>query len=177
MWLGFVGIAAYIPGVLLTELCQLEGTLFLVFLMVTVAPSKFSLWPEGEEQRGGHRAVRRSGMLKFPLAAGQEWCQSFLSIIPSWHPSLINVSGPAISLLLWFWEWKIGYCLPSKFVWLSGYIPIESRKSCADQKTTSTAYSVINFNIYAVPTCELEIISVTIGKERQEFQRAKRLSF
>lgn len=48
--------------------------------------------------------------------------------------------------------------------------PIESRKSCADQKTTSTAYSVSN--IYAVPACELEIISVTIGKERQEFQRA-----
>lgn len=50
--------------------------------------------------------------------------------------------------------------------------PIESRKSCADQKTTSTAYSVITFNIYAVPAYELEIISVTIGKERQEFQRA-----
>lgn len=44
--------------------------------------------------------------------------------------------------------------------------PIESRKSCADQKTTSTAYSVINFNIYAVPACELEIISVTIGKRK-----------
>lgn len=47
---------------------------------------------------------------------------------------------------------------------------IKSRKSCADQKTTSTAYSVSN--IYAVPACELEIISVTIGKERQGFQRA-----
>lgn len=122
MWLGFVGIAAYIPGVLLTGLCQLEGALFLVFLVVTVVPSKFSLWPEGEEQRGGHRAVRRSGMLKFPLAAGQEWCQSSLSLILSCRPSLLNVSGPAISLLLWFWEWKIGYYLPSKLVWLSGYI-------------------------------------------------------
>lgn len=48
--------------------------------------------------------------------------------------------------------------------------PSESRKSCADQRTTSTAYSVIT--IYAVVAYELEIISVTIEKERQEFQRA-----
>lgn len=118
MWLSFVGIAAYIPGVLLTGLCQLQAMLVFVFLLITVVPSKFSLWPEGEEQRGGHRAVR-SGMLKFPLAAGQEWCQSFLSIILSCRPSLLNVSGPSISLLLWFWEWKIGYYSPSKLVWLS----------------------------------------------------------
>lgn len=67
----------------------------------------------------GTQGCERSGMLKFPLAAGQEWCQSSLSIILLCHPSLLSVSGPAISLLLWFWEWRTGYYLLSKLGWLS----------------------------------------------------------
>lgn len=74
-------------------------------------------WGWGTERRT--QGCKRSGILKFPLAAGQEWCQSSLSIILSCHPSLLTVSDPAISLLLWFWVWKIGYYLLSKLVWLS----------------------------------------------------------
>lgn len=77
----------------------------------------FVTWGWGTERRT--QGCERSGMLKFPLAAGQKWCQSSLSIILLCHPSLLCVSGPAISLLLWFWEWKIGYYLLSKLVWLS----------------------------------------------------------
>lgn len=176
MWLTFVGIALYVPRVLLTGLCQLQGMLLFVFLTVTVVPSEFCLWPEGEEQRGEHRAVREVGCWSSHWQLGRSGAR-----VPSpssscvTHPCSLCPALPS-PCCCDFGNGKIEYHLPSKLVWL--HLPnilLKAENLVLIKRQPALPYSVIN--IYTVPACQLEIRSVTVGKERQEFQRAWRLSF